>query len=206
MEYQGFLCIFQNNSAMATLGLKAMRKFLWEGKEKVLPCWLSQFRAELFLYLPKGIFPFPSNVRQPQLSYFGKCKEKPGIPFFPQKPVVRGYSQTKNEQSQKYRTNCDLVQPKLPKLSLHLCLSRLESRCNFVTILAPLCSKNSKTWAIKREKGEKSEQIDRRIIGHRTPRQSPPQVFKSAGANSNRWSISLSVFFFEPPKSVVGRD
>jgi hypothetical protein len=28
---------------MATLGLKEMGKFLWEGKEKVLPCWLSQF-------------------------------------------------------------------------------------------------------------------------------------------------------------------
>ena len=26
----------------------------------------------------EGIFPFPSNLRQPQLSSFGKCKEKPG--------------------------------------------------------------------------------------------------------------------------------
>ena len=44
MEYQVFLCIFQNNSAiMATLGLKEMGKFLWEGREKGLPCWLSQF-------------------------------------------------------------------------------------------------------------------------------------------------------------------
>ena len=43
MEYQVFLCIFQKNSAMATLGLKEMRKFLWEGREKVLPSWLSQF-------------------------------------------------------------------------------------------------------------------------------------------------------------------
>ena len=25
------------------LGLKEMEKFLWEGREKVLPCWLSQF-------------------------------------------------------------------------------------------------------------------------------------------------------------------
>ena len=32
MEYQFFFCIFQNNSAMATLGLKEMEKFLWEGK------------------------------------------------------------------------------------------------------------------------------------------------------------------------------
>ena len=43
MEYQAFLCIFQKNSAMATLGLKEMGKFLWEGREKVLPSWLSQF-------------------------------------------------------------------------------------------------------------------------------------------------------------------
>ena len=28
---------------MATLGLKEMGKFLWEGREKSLPCWLSQF-------------------------------------------------------------------------------------------------------------------------------------------------------------------
>ena len=54
MEYQVFLCIFQKNSAMATLGLKEMGKFLWEGREKVLPWWLSQFSfakvaiAELF--------------------------------------------------------------------------------------------------------------------------------------------------------------
>ena len=38
MEYQVFLCIFQKNSAMATLGLKEMGKFLWEGWEKVLTC------------------------------------------------------------------------------------------------------------------------------------------------------------------------
>ena len=43
MEYQFFFCIFQKNSAMATLGLKEMGKFFWEGKEKGLPCWLSQF-------------------------------------------------------------------------------------------------------------------------------------------------------------------
>ena len=34
MEYQVFLCIFQKNSAMATLALKEMGKFLWEGREK----------------------------------------------------------------------------------------------------------------------------------------------------------------------------
>ena len=38
-----FFCIFQTNLAMATLGLKEMGKFLWEGREKSLPSWLSQF-------------------------------------------------------------------------------------------------------------------------------------------------------------------
>ena len=38
-----FFCIFQTNLAMATLGLKEMEKSLWEGREKGLPCWLSQF-------------------------------------------------------------------------------------------------------------------------------------------------------------------
>ena len=28
---------------MATLGLKEIGKFLWEGRQKGLPCWLSQF-------------------------------------------------------------------------------------------------------------------------------------------------------------------
>ena len=43
MECQVFLCIFQKNSAMATLGLKEMGKLLLEGWKKGLPCWLSQF-------------------------------------------------------------------------------------------------------------------------------------------------------------------
>ena len=38
MEYQVFLCIFQKISAMAIYGLKDMGKFLWEGREKDLPC------------------------------------------------------------------------------------------------------------------------------------------------------------------------
>ena len=38
-----FFCILQTNLAMATLSLKEMEKFLWEGREKVLPSWLSQF-------------------------------------------------------------------------------------------------------------------------------------------------------------------
>ena len=34
---------------MATLGLKEMGKFLWEDREKGLPCWLSQVAiAEFF--------------------------------------------------------------------------------------------------------------------------------------------------------------
>ena len=64
MEYQVFLCIFEKNSAMATLGLKEMGKFLWEGREKVLPSWLSQF------------------------SKTEKCKEKPGIPFWGWTPCL----------------------------------------------------------------------------------------------------------------------
>ena len=54
---------------MATLTLKEIEKFLWEGREKVLPSWLSQ------------------------VSF---AKEKRGIPFrggrhasFPQEPVVK---------------------------------------------------------------------------------------------------------------------
>ena len=38
MEYQVFLCIFQTNSAMATLGLKemvAIAKFVWKMQKKV---------------------------------------------------------------------------------------------------------------------------------------------------------------------------
>ena len=38
MEYQVFLCIFQTNSAMATLGLKEMvtiAKFVWKMQKKV---------------------------------------------------------------------------------------------------------------------------------------------------------------------------
>ena len=32
MEYQVFLCIFQKHSAIATLGLKEIKKILWEGR------------------------------------------------------------------------------------------------------------------------------------------------------------------------------
>ena len=50
------------NFAMAALGLKEMGKFLWEGRKKSLPSWLSQFSFA-------------------KLSSFGKCKEKPGVLF-----------------------------------------------------------------------------------------------------------------------------
>jgi hypothetical protein len=64
--------VFQTNIAMATLGLKKIGKFLWEGKEKGLPCWVPQFsktkrrqptEQTFFPYLPKGIFPVSSNLR-----------------------------------------------------------------------------------------------------------------------------------------------
>ena len=38
-----------SNRKMATFGLKEMGKFLWEGREKGLPCWLSQF-SKKFLW------------------------------------------------------------------------------------------------------------------------------------------------------------
>ena len=67
MEYQGFLCIFQKNSAMATLGLKEMGKFLRGSREKGLPCWQNYTEtanwANFFPSLPKVIFPFPSNLK-----------------------------------------------------------------------------------------------------------------------------------------------
>ena len=63
-----FFCIFPINFAMASLGLKEMGKFLWEGRKKSLPSWLSQFsfaklrQPDLFPYLPKRIFSFPSTL------------------------------------------------------------------------------------------------------------------------------------------------
>ena len=63
MEYQVFLCIFQKNSAMATLGLKEMGKFLWECREKGLPCWLSQF-GKIKLRQPTGQTFFPTFPKE----------------------------------------------------------------------------------------------------------------------------------------------
>ena len=59
MEYQVFLCIFQNNSALPTLGFKEMEKFLWEGKERGLLCWLSHF-SKTKLRQPTGQTLFPT--------------------------------------------------------------------------------------------------------------------------------------------------
>ena len=67
MEYQFFLCIFQKNSAMATLGLKEMGKFLWDGREKSLPSWLSQFSfAKLRQSTGQTLFP----IFQKEFSHF----------------------------------------------------------------------------------------------------------------------------------------
>ena len=62
-EYQVFLCIFQKNSAMATLGLKEMGKFLWEGMEKSLSNWLSQFSFAK-LRQPTGQTFFPTFPKE----------------------------------------------------------------------------------------------------------------------------------------------
>ena len=51
MEYQVFLCIFQNNSAMATLGLKEMVKFLWEVREKGLANFFPTFQKKFSRFL-----------------------------------------------------------------------------------------------------------------------------------------------------------
>jgi hypothetical protein len=63
LEYQVFLCIFQKNSAMATLGLKEMGKFFWEGRKKGLPCWLSQF-SKTKLRQPTGQTFFPTFPKE----------------------------------------------------------------------------------------------------------------------------------------------
>ena len=56
---------------MATLGLKEMGKFLWEGREKSLPSWLSQFSfAEFFWKMQRktwysilGLDPMPLSLK-----------------------------------------------------------------------------------------------------------------------------------------------
>ena len=60
-----FFCIFQMNLAMATLGLKEMGKFLWEGREKVLPCSLSQFSFAKLRQPTGQTFSLPSQRNFP---------------------------------------------------------------------------------------------------------------------------------------------
>ena len=74
-----FFCIFKMNLAMATLDLKEMGKFLWEGRKKVLPCWLSQFSfAKLSWVLLE-------NTKRNLVFHFGGGR----YASFPQKPVVK---------------------------------------------------------------------------------------------------------------------
>ena len=61
---------------MATLGLKEMGKFLWEGREKSLPSWLSANRADLFSYLPKGIFSISFKPKLAIAEFFLKMQRK----------------------------------------------------------------------------------------------------------------------------------
>ena len=90
---------------MATLGLKEMGKFLWEGREKGLPSWLSQFSfAKLRQPTGQTFFPtFPkefSHFLQTLSSHSKVLLEnaKKNLVFhfeggrhasFPQKPVVK---------------------------------------------------------------------------------------------------------------------
>ena len=68
MKYQVFLCIFQKNSAMAILGLKEIRKFLRKGREKGLPCWLSQL-SKTNLKQPTGQTFFQLSQRNFPISF-----------------------------------------------------------------------------------------------------------------------------------------
>jgi len=81
MEYQVFLCTFQKNSAMSTLGLKEMGKFLWEGREKGLPCWLSQFskpklRQPTFFLPSQRNFPISFKPKVAIAKFIGKMQKK----------------------------------------------------------------------------------------------------------------------------------
>ena len=59
------------------LGLKEMGKFLWEGREISLPCWLSQFSSAK-LRQPTG------HAKKNLVFHFGVEHHA----SFPQKPVV----------------------------------------------------------------------------------------------------------------------
>ena len=55
--------IFPMNFAIATLVLKEMGKFLWEGREKGLPWWLSQV-SKTKLRQPTGQTFFPTFLKE----------------------------------------------------------------------------------------------------------------------------------------------
>jgi hypothetical protein len=67
-----FFCIFPMNFAMDTLGLKEMGKFFWEGREKCLPSWMSQFSLAKLRQPTRQTF-FPSC---PKKSFFWKMQRK----------------------------------------------------------------------------------------------------------------------------------
>ena len=82
---------------MATLGLKEMGKFLWEGREKGLPCWLSQF-SKTFSLPSQRNFPIFFKPKVAIAEFFWKMQRKTWYIFhfgvgphasFTQKPVVK---------------------------------------------------------------------------------------------------------------------
>jgi hypothetical protein len=72
---------------MATLGLKEMGKFFWEGREKVLPCWLSQFSFAK-LRQPTGQT-FLDLWKMQRKTWYSILGWTPRHASFPQKPVVK---------------------------------------------------------------------------------------------------------------------
>ena len=65
--------------AMATLSLKEMEKILWEGSEKSLPCWLSQFsfaklRQPIFSLLSQSYFPISFKSKVAICEFFWKMQ------------------------------------------------------------------------------------------------------------------------------------
>ena len=83
------LCI---KKSMATLSLTEMGKFLWEGRGKGLPCWLSQycktkFRqlhnwANFFFLPPQRQFPISFKYKVAIAKLIGKMQKKSGIWFW----------------------------------------------------------------------------------------------------------------------------
>ena len=69
---------------MATLGLKEMGKFLWEDREKVLPCWLSQFTfaklrqptGQTFFLPSQRNFPISFKPKVAIAEFFWKMQRK----------------------------------------------------------------------------------------------------------------------------------